>query len=558
MTDSLKINITTGELKNDLEVCAGLIRDLRFPQVFTSVDSGRYGWTHTALNLLNAIERGCALGLTVNREFSAAVSTAGLEGFAPPRELHENEQVFIRAFSLYAACSEVLEHTPALLKQAVRVENHFKLDEVRSMLVPVSTQLSFALLKDLLQYVEFHIKHDSASHKVDSSDKLAACIHAYFLLLESSLRELSADPGFRHMLKALEEAEVRVLDRDYQGFSWTREEESSPSGLIDIGVDQIVGNGDYLDAAMSLARDVAGYDFERGENPKTFNPVLFALGRPGCGKTVTAHAVGQWFLDFCKERDIPSRFLVIRRTDWASSYQNASANSLIRIFKEQVRDYDGVVGVYWPDIDTAFAARNDGGIRSEEKNILGACFGIFDGTLLPKNGKWFMMCDANFMNMDEATISRITQDPYMLKGADTPETYLELLRDVKLGKHAAFTELNDDEWAEVAQVCYENDFSGRGIDNISRKLIAAIQDFEYPDEYFKASYERRLEIIGEQSRVLKKNDVIDLISRYATFEKESEERAEKDRFKSRVEEIVFNLSAKQAAAEHLVASIDQE
>ena len=44
----------------------------------------------------------------------------------------------------------------------------------------------------------------------------------------------------------------------------------------------------------------------------------------------------------CRERDIPAKFQVIRRTDWASSYQNASAMNLVRIFREEVYGFEGV------------------------------------------------------------------------------------------------------------------------------------------------------------------------------------------------------------------------
>ena len=45
--------------------------------------------------------------------------------------------------------------------------------------------------------------------------------------------------------------------------------------------------------------------------------MLFGLGPPGCGKTVTAHALGNYFLRYCRERQVPARFVVVRRSDWA-------------------------------------------------------------------------------------------------------------------------------------------------------------------------------------------------------------------------------------------------
>src|SRR5690606_1302007 len=111
---------------------------------------------------------------------------------------------------------------------------------------------------------------------------------------------------------------------------------------------------------------------------------------------------------------------------------------------------EGVCGVYWPDIDTAFASRGSGDLRSEEKNNLGAVFGIFDGTLLPKDGKWFMICDANYMQMDEATRSRIAQNPFTVRGPTSPEDYVQLLRDVLLADLRPFIAPGEDAgWAAI-------------------------------------------------------------------------------------------------------------
>jgi hypothetical protein len=98
-----------------------------------------------------------------------------------------------------------------------------------------------------------------------------------------------------------------------------------------------------------------------------------------------------------------AKFCVIRRTDWASAYQNASAAALIARFTSELEGFAGVVAFYWPDIDTAFGSRAGGDLRTEEKSILGAAFGLFDGTLLPNNGQWILICDANYMRWVDAT-----------------------------------------------------------------------------------------------------------------------------------------------------------
>jgi len=313
------------------------------------------------------------------------------------------------------------------------------------------------------------------------------------------------------------------------------------SALLPISPGDIVGNQDYLNAGIRLARDVAGYDFTASKNPKRLNPILFGLGRPGCGKTIVAHAVGRVFLDHCAEHGIPARFTVIRKSDWASSYQNASAANLIRIFQELHR-FEGVAGVYWADIDTALASRDQSGLRSEEKANLSAAFGVFDGTLIPFDGKWFMICDANNLEMDEALRTRIAKNPHTIIGPETPDDYVRLLRDIMLADFKELVVGDDDAWERIGELAREGEISGRGIEGISRQVIDRVQDFEYPADYYSADYEGRLRIIRECSEPVSVADVQQIVERYAAFEKAEEERLDRERFERSVEDAVFGLN----------------
>jgi hypothetical protein len=531
----------------EAEEAHGLIVDLGLPELVAEADPGRWGITEPGLAVLDALELALAAATETQKNLQHLIAGDG-EGFAQPRTLAAEELYFLNLFATYVAAVTASEAATALLEGRLRVENTFDLGEVGKVVKGAPSDLPRRLAADLEAYVRHHRRAADASLRVDSAASLARCFVAYFRLLGDTVTELAQDAALRRLNRALEETEVVVLGRRFTGFAWRPEGvEDAGSGLLEVTVDEIVGNQDYLQACLRTARDVAGFDFATGTNPKTINPVLFALGRPGCGKTVTAHAVGNYFLDFCRQRGVRARFLPIRRTDWASSYQNASANSLVRLFTEQVGGFDGVVAVYWPDIDTAFAARDDPRIRSEEKNILGACFGVFDGTLLAKNGKWFMMADANTMHMDEATVSRITQEPFILNGAETAAEMVQLMRDVKLRRHLVQLALDDDQWLEVGRRCRELELSGRAIDNIARKVITEIERFEYPDEYFAAFFAGRRQIIERLSRTLRAADVLAIVDRYGSFELASEERARRERHDRRVEEIVFNLSAEHEA-----------
>jgi hypothetical protein len=391
----------------------------------------------------------------------------------------------------------------------------------------------------------------NAQNLLERETWIATTLHAFVVQLRSAVEKLTHSGRLRPFGLALSQRKVTVGSVRYDGFT------ARPLGdpvvdLKPVAIEDVVGNAEFMQAGLRLARDVAAFDLRQHRSAKRINPVLFALGRPGCGKTITAHAIGNYFLEYCRAHDVPARFRVIRRTDWASAYQNASANELVRIFKEEVYGFDGVCGVYWPDIDTAFASRDSGDLRSEEKNTLGAAFGIFDGTLIPKDGKWFMICDANFMQMDEATISRIAQNPFQVKGPETVADYVRLLRDVLLKDSVRFIDADQAGWDALGKACLDADLSGRAVESIAGNVRSIIQDFEYPDEYFRADFAERVKIIERLSRRVPVAKVIELIGNYVQFHKDAEEKAARDRFEREVETMVRQLNAGREAASRAV------
>jgi hypothetical protein len=534
--DARPIQISRDSLIQEREIARRLIADRNLPRLFGEIDGGEYGMTHVEIDLLEALETGLAVLIECTKQG---------RNFLGGDRSDEQRDRFVALYSLFASATVVLEALVKLAPGRVRVSGNFDLDDVEKL--AAIDGIAAAVLDDYLQYLRFYRQHPDMQKRVDRDERLVNCTRAYFSLLANSVRTLAVDALFAPQLEAIGRIPHDILGRRFNGFESAAVSASEATDLLDVHLEDIVGNTDFISAGLRLARDVAGFDLEVRQNPKRLNPVLFALGDPGCGKTVTCHAIGSYFLEYCRQRDIPARFVVIRRTDWASSYQNASAQQLIEIFREKVAEFHGVVCVYWPDIDTAFAAREDAGLRSEEKNVLGACFGIFDGTIIPKNGQWFMLCDANTLNMDRATVSRISQDPFHLRGPISADDFVKLLRDTKLRKHGAFLPLSEEEWQALGQLCVDAKLSGRSVENITRKIISEIEDFEYPDAYFKADMAERLEIIRQCSKPVPAARIREIIEHYTRFEKEAEERARRQKFEDRVKEIVFNMSTQAAA-----------
>jgi len=87
------------------------------------------------------------------------------------------------------------------------------------------------------------------------------------------------------------------------------------------------------------------------------------------------------------------------------------------------------------------------------------------------------------------------------------------------------------------------------VESISNNIRTHVQDFEYPDEYFRASWQERQRIIEQCSRRVGVDEVLRRIADFVAFNREAEEKAEKDRFEREVEEMVRQLNAGRAAAE---------
>ena len=127
---------------------------------------------------------------------------------------------------------------------------------------------------------------------------LCGAIAGCLSLLRAAILSWSERSALAPLLSTLGKEAITIAGHPYEALRVRPLAPHDGPNLLPIRPHQIVGNEAYLRAGMRLARDVAGYDLEAGQNPKKINPILFGLGRPGCGKTVTAHAIGNAFLDF--------------------------------------------------------------------------------------------------------------------------------------------------------------------------------------------------------------------------------------------------------------------
>jgi AAA+ superfamily predicted ATPase len=557
--DAIDVTLPTGGFKPTEAIRA--VRDSGLPDQFAELASGPFGHTSVTAGILEALAESLDLALAGGEALEGVILDEIREdddSLTLPSLSREQRQL-VASFELVVLADAARRHLAGLVGLPDH-EGSLDLDGLDDLLA--EEQLEANRLERVLRLANgwLHMKSKSGELDRDAGDEtgiaggngddraVGRAVAAFFGLLRRAILTFVDQSAFRPLVDVLENRDIAVAAHPYDGLQ-IRERTDDRSGLRPVSPDDVVGNDAFLEAGMRLARDVAGYDFDADRNPKHVNPILFGLGPPGSGKTYSAHAIGNYFLDYCRERDVPSRFRVVRRTDWASSYQNASARNLVQIFREEVYECDGVCGVYWPDIDTAFASRSSQGLRMEEKQNLGAVFGIFDGTLLPKDGSWFLICDANTLHMDDATVSRIAQNPMRVEGPTEPDQYVELMRDIQFADLRAFVPDGDDAWQKIGERAAELDLTGRNIESMVRNVRAIIQDFEYPEEYFEVGPERRREIVRELSTPVDADTILREMNEWHEFQRDAEREAERERFQEEVNSIVEHLNAAGSTSE---------
>ncbi len=519
---STRLKIDPTDIARETAAARKLIAEAQLPRALSEVDPGAFGTTPLNLEMLDAVALAWATALALMRRPQSADIPAPILAFL---------------------VAEESTHRLAYLGDPPRFRGDpagLPLEQYRDFDSATHESLLPMFLRDCVHFLQFYRNHPDGARQVKRDRESFECLLSYFQLISHTMKKRRPDA---HML-CVDTPRLR-----FDGYRVSPIGVGESHALLPVTFDDIVGNDDFVKAGWRLARDVAGFDMKAGQNPKKIrNQILFALGSPGCGKTVTAHAICREFLKLCDSHAVPAVVRIIRRTDWASSYQNHSAGRLLEIFQDEVFNAPGVCAAYWADIDTAFAARGDADIRQEEKANLGTLFGILDGTIGPKNGRWFLLCDANTLHMDQAMISRISQNPLRAHGPATAEHFVRLLRDIKLRGRQRWLPAGDAEWRAIGDRCVSEKISGRDAEHLAGRILSYMEDFEEPAEYFSMSFEEKQKAIERLARPVTADLILTLLTDYCRFDRETRRQAEEDRFVSRVREIRFHLSAQRAAA----------
>lgn len=526
-------------LKTD--VIAAIVRS-GWPTLLTTWERCPYGLGPRGYKVLQTLERTGGILLAMQ----AFLERRGNRLETTASNLSDAPISFGRLLAIHAAAAFLAGELDEITAHRVRTVNMLEPGDTRRLLT--QDPLLDVILKDAILFVKNHIQKG-----YESDESLCAYAH----LLTSFCRMQSQDPRYNIKTEELQSFSFELFQLHYNPFGKLQKIQSQP--LLPVQLEDIVGNEEFLTAGRRLIRDVLAYDPKSGVNPKRINPILFGLGKPGCGKTASAHALGRHLLEQAKNVGLLAKFCVIRRTDWASAYQNASAFALIERFTSELEGFPGVVAFYWPDIDTAFGTRAGGDLHAEEKSILGAAFGLFDGTLLPNNGQWILICDANYMQMDDATISRLAQQPYLLEGPTTPQEYTKLVRDHLLGEaYAPYAGLSIKQWRAFGEKAAASELSGRDCSHFARRLCALMDDVEYPEGFFDANLETRQEMLRQARRRLSAREFFEQYQYVLDFVEDARKREEEEQINTRVQNWVRDEKARRRALRELQKISDTE
>ncbi|MBI2672779.1 hypothetical protein HYX19_00820, partial [Candidatus Woesearchaeota archaeon] len=222
-----------------------------------------------------------------------------------------------------------------------------------------------------------------------------------------------------------------------------------------------------------------------------------------------------------RSKGIPLLALTHSTTDYASHYQNKTANELAAL-GGRIKEFQGPVIMYVADADNIFLSRKDPNLTAEQRQTLSVYFKMFDGTMIPKNGKFMAIMDANDLEgIDDATKSRLFDEITELKRFDKADDFRELAKR-SLTKGIDNLVLTDQDWCDIGNYLLNCPLSNREIGHIIKKLR---RGFTIEESMLGKPYDELVKYRNEQLKSITKNKVIELFEEYINTRMEIERKS---------------------------------
>lgn len=290
--------------------------------------------------------------------------------------------------------------------------------------------------------------------------------------------------------------------------------------ILRVPKEEVIGGGEFEEKIWKNLLVLGCYDPVIKKNP--FSPpfVVFTHGEPGSGKTYIANACIYSFSVLCKKLGKPFWGFTHSTTDYASHYQNQSANRLAELGRE-IREFEGPVVMYVADADNIFMSRNDPSLTQEQRQTMSVYFKMFDGTMIPKIGKVLSIMDANYIdNIDDATKSRLFDQTLLMKRFDNKDDFGKLAR-LYLTKNKYEVGVKENEWKDIGQYLLDSGLSNRPISQVISKLRT--QDLEITEENLIMTYDQNFDIQKKFLKTITKDLVLGSFEAHIESIKEMEQ-----------------------------------
>lgn len=485
--------------------------------------------TAEQINYLQAFEKSLAIFRTSSLELRKAIDVVSLEERLNAQTAALTDRLgFNKTNELTDEIKETLVELKKQITDAVMFSNRYSLYfaglvglELLNASRDVDCKSKFSLGYEL----------DSSQDKDDLvktiTKKTTADLSTFLELKKESKKEVH-DDDLKEFLRGLftswvnqfqwmtfkdvaEKYELQNIKLVFENYSLKEGEFKTKSTkvLVDerfmnVRKEDIIGSEDFVSLIWNNLIKLAAYSPERKKNPYDPASVIFTHGEPGCGKTFNVHAMIQSFAELCKSKGIPMWALTHSVTDYASEYQNKTQNELAAL-AGRIAAYPGIVIMYMADADVVLGSRKSTSTSNEEQKTIGIYFKMFDGTLIPRNGKFMALMDANYLdNIDDATKSRLFDEIAELKRFYNSSHFTELARRTLI-KGTNTLVLPGDDWNEIGQYLLESPLSNREIGHTLRKLR---RGFDVSEDMLDNTFEEHEAYRNEQLKNLTKDKII--------------------------------------------------
>ncbi len=309
--------------------------------------------------------------------------------------------------------------------------------------------------------------------------------------------------------------------------------------FMSVNKEDVIGNKEFVKTIYESGIRLLGYNHEKKKNPLRPPTVIFTFGQPGCGKTFGAHACVQAIAEEARKRGIPLKALTHSVTDYASHYQNLTANKLNSLV-EEIREWQGPVLMYVADADIIFMSRKDPQITQEQRQTNSVYMKMFDGSVIPKNGKFIAIMDANYIDgIDDATKSRVFDVILELKRFGNAEDFSELARRTLTKGTNGIRAVTEQDWRELGGYLLQSQLSNREVTHVLDQLYTG---FKIDESILDKPYEEQEAFVVQYLESLSKGEIINRFDTYIRTRLEIEENSRNAKIEADYKRFVKHLS----------------